>query len=145
MNIPPSDAGGDFQALVAARRNFTLRRLHAPGPDAPTLARIVEAAAHAPDHGLLRPWRFVLIPQQRRADLGEVFAEALAERAVRARWSLADGSCLTIELNLSDKAVPVDEAPRGELLHSSDASATPTRQDGTLAAHSALVWLEKKA
>jgi len=72
-------------------------------------------------------------------------AEALADRAVRARWSLADGSRLTIELNLSDKAVPLDEAPQGELLHSSDAAATPARQDGTLSAHSALVWLEKKA
>ena len=70
----------DFQTLVAARRNFTLRRLQAPGPDPEALARIVEAAAHAPDHGLLRPWRFVLIPQARRADLGEVFAQALAER-----------------------------------------------------------------
>jgi len=64
---------------------------------------------------------------------------------VRARWSLADGSRLTIELNLSDKAVQLDEAPQGELLHSSDAAAPPARQDGTLTAHSALVWLEKKA
>ena len=74
------DAASDFNTLVATRRNFTLRRLHAPGPDDAALARIVEAAAHAPDHGLLRPWRFVLIPGQRRADLGEVFAAALAAR-----------------------------------------------------------------
>lgn len=80
MTIPHPGAGADFQTLVAARRNFTLRRLHAPGPDRETLDRLVEAAAHAPDHGLLRPWRFVLIPQARRGDLGEVFAAALAER-----------------------------------------------------------------
>ena len=70
----------DFWNILAARRNYTLRRLLAPGPDAAALARIVEAAAHAPDHGLLRPWRFVLIPEQRRADLGEVFAQALLQR-----------------------------------------------------------------
>lgn len=80
MNQDHPGAGADFHTLVAARRNFTLRRLHAPGPDDAALARFVEAAAHAPDHGLLRPWRFVLIPQGRRADLGQVFADALAER-----------------------------------------------------------------
>ena len=72
-------------------------------------------------------------------------AEALADHAVRARWTLADGSRLTIELNLSEDVVKVTEAPVGELLHSSAPAATPLRQDGQLAAHSALVWLEKKA
>ena len=120
MNISPSDAGGDFQALVAARRNFTLRRLHAPGPDAQALARIVEAAAHAPDHGLLRPWRFVLIPQERRADLGEVFAEALAERdpgcgedaLATARDKAQRAPCLLVAVLRDDpaaKAIPVAE------------------------------------
>lgn len=70
----------DFLAALAARRNHTLRRLLAPGPDAAELACLVEAAAHAPDHGLLRPWRFILVPQERRADLGEVFVEALVLR-----------------------------------------------------------------
>lgn len=70
----------DFWTALAARRNHTLRRLVTPGPDASQLARIVEAGAHAPDHGLLRPWRFVLIPVENRADLGEVFAQALLQR-----------------------------------------------------------------
>jgi|APHig2749369809_1036254.scaffolds.fasta_scaffold06947_2 nitroreductase len=120
MTIPPSDAGGDFQALVAARRNFTLRRLHAPGPDAQTLARLVEAAAHAPDHGLLRPWRFVLIPQERRADLGEVFADALAARdpgcgeeaLATARDKAQRAPCLLVAVLRDDtaaRAVPVTE------------------------------------
>ncbi|TXG00869.1 nitroreductase family protein [Massilia arenae] len=120
MNIPESDAGGDFQALVAARRNFTLRRLHAPGPDAQALERMVEAAAHAPDHGLLRPWRFVLIPQERRADLGEVFAEALAERdpgcgeeaLATARDKAQRAPCLLVAVLRDDtaaKAIPVAE------------------------------------
>lgn len=120
MNIPQSDAGGDFQALVAARRNFTLRRLHAPGPDALALARMVEAAAHAPDHGLLRPWRFVLIPQERRADLGEVFAEALAARdpgcgeeaLATARDKAQRAPCLLVAVLRDDtaaKAIPVSE------------------------------------
>lgn len=70
----------EFWTALAARRNHTLRRLVAPGPDAAQLDRIVAAGAHAPDHGLLRPWRFVLIPGEKRADLGEVFAQALLQR-----------------------------------------------------------------
>lgn len=66
--------------LLAARRHVAPRRLAAPGPDDATLARIVGAAAHAPDHGQLRPWRFVLVPDGKRGELGAVFAEALAAR-----------------------------------------------------------------
>ena len=120
MTTHQSDVGGDFHTLVAARRNFTLRRLHAPGPESQALARIVEAAAHAPDHGLLRPWRFVLIPQERRADLGEVFAEALAERdpgcgeeaLATARDKAQRAPCLLVAVLRDDavaKAIPVSE------------------------------------
>lgn len=38
------------------------------------------AAAAAPDHGLLIPWRFVIVPPDRRALLGEAFALALTDR-----------------------------------------------------------------
>lgn len=65
---------------LARRQQVSLRRLQAPAPDAATLARIVGGAAHAPDHGVLLPWRFILIPEARRADLGAAFAQALAER-----------------------------------------------------------------
>lgn len=80
MHTEYQATGHDLAALLAARRNHTLRRLLAPGPGDADLARIVEAGAHAPDHGLLRPWRFILVPSHRRADLGEVFAQALLAR-----------------------------------------------------------------
>jgi nitroreductase len=70
----------DYWTAVAARRHVSLRRLVTPGPGAAQLQRIVGTAAHAPDHGLLLPWRFILIPQERRDALGEVFAEALLQR-----------------------------------------------------------------
>lgn len=38
------------------------------------------AAAQAPDHGCQVPWRFVLVPPQRRDALGNAFAAALRER-----------------------------------------------------------------
>lgn len=70
----------DLLHHMSARRHVSLRRLLAPGPDASDLRAILEAAAQAPDHGRLRPWRFILIPEQRRSDLGTVFAETLAAR-----------------------------------------------------------------
>lgn len=114
MHTQPPDTGGDLWTHLAARRNFTLRRLEAPGPGADALDRIVEAAAHAPDHGLLRPWRFVLIPEQRRADLGEVFAEALTERdpgcgpeaLATARDKAYRSPCLLVAVLRDDAAAP---------------------------------------
>ncbi len=66
--------------LIVSRQTHLPKRLGPPGPDAEQLEKLFEAAAAAPDHGLLQPWRFILIPDQRRADLAEVFAKALRDR-----------------------------------------------------------------
>lgn len=70
----------ELLSQLAARRQVSLRRLLSPGPDAFSLQRIFEAAAQAPDHGLLRPWRFVLIPPDKRRELADVFVDALVQR-----------------------------------------------------------------
>lgn len=44
------------------------------------MASFFKASAAAPDHGLLRPWRFVIIPAHRRDDLAQAFALALIDR-----------------------------------------------------------------
>jgi nitroreductase len=51
-----------------------------PAPDDAALERILAAGASAPDHGRLRPWRFIVIKGTARARLGEVFAAALGRR-----------------------------------------------------------------
>lgn len=66
--------------LITARQNISPKRLAEPGPDSKQLTQIFNAAAAAPDHGLLVPWRFIIVPVHRRADLAEVFAQALIER-----------------------------------------------------------------
>lgn len=71
---------GAAEALITSRQNVSPKRLVEPGPSPEQLARVFRAAAAAPDHGLLRPWRFVLVPENRRADLAEVFALALIDR-----------------------------------------------------------------
>lgn len=80
------DAGGDaawgelVDALIASRRSFAPRRIGAPGPDADQLARLFAAAAAAPDHDQLLPWRFVIVPAHQRERLADVFAKSLLER-----------------------------------------------------------------
>ena len=67
-------------ALIQSRRTVLPKRLLEPGPDARQLTQILEAAAAAPDHGELVPWRFVIVPAQARAALADVFEGALVER-----------------------------------------------------------------
>lgn len=60
------------------------------GERAPTrehLATVLQAAVHAPDHGRLRPWRFMLIEGDQR----EKFGALLAASALRRVPGLADG------------------------------------------------------
>jgi nitroreductase len=66
--------------LMQSRQTILPKRLHAPGPDAQQLEMILNAAATAPDHGQLLPWRFVRVPQAERGQLAEVFGAALLDR-----------------------------------------------------------------
>ena len=69
------------QALLATRRSGKLRDMGVPGPDAAQLERILDAAIRVPDHGKLAPWRFVIVPAERRDDLAGLLGRAcLAER-----------------------------------------------------------------
>jgi len=79
-----SSAAAWAMALIEARQTILPKRLAAPGPDAEELRQILAAAAHAPDHDRKMPWRFVIVPEARRADLAEVFARSLIERDAQA-------------------------------------------------------------
>lgn len=71
----------DFaEVLISSRQNISPRRLVEPEPNADQVGHFFRAAAAAPDHGLLTPWRFVIVPGKKRAALGEVFALALIDR-----------------------------------------------------------------
>lgn len=66
--------------IISSRQNISPKRLVEPGPSTEQAEQMFNAAAAAPDHGLLTPWRFVLVPEHRRVDLAEVFALALIDR-----------------------------------------------------------------
>jgi nitroreductase len=66
-------------ALLQTRRSGKPRDLVAPGPNDAQLRQILEVALRTPDHGKLAPWRFVIVPQDKRDALA-----ALLEAAYRA-------------------------------------------------------------
>jgi nitroreductase len=65
---------------MLSRRSVPALRLREPGPSSAQIDVALDAALSAPDHGLLRPWRFVLIHGAARARLAELLAGRLAER-----------------------------------------------------------------
>ena len=78
--LPDNELALMAALLMQSRQTILPKRLAAPGPDAGQLALILNAAATAPDHGQLLPWRFVLVPPTERGLLAEVFGAALTER-----------------------------------------------------------------
>lgn len=67
-------------ALIGHRQTVLPKRLVEPGPSESQLELILRAAAAAPDHGELLPWRFVVIPAPARNRLAQVFEASLLER-----------------------------------------------------------------
>jgi nitroreductase len=76
--------------LLDDRRSVPSRQLAAPGPDHPTLLRLLRAASRVPDHGKRTPFRFLRIEGDARLSLGERIA-------ARSRARNPDASDSTIE------------------------------------------------
>jgi nitroreductase len=78
--VPTRETWEAAQALIASRQNVPPKRLFAPGPTARELEELLALAAAAPDHGMLTPWRFVLVPAPARSRLAQVFGLSLLDR-----------------------------------------------------------------
>jgi len=76
----PSEVFAVVCALIGSRQTVLPRRLVEPGPTVEQLDALLSLAAAAPDHGLLTPWRFIVVPAAQRHRLAEVFALALGDR-----------------------------------------------------------------
>lgn len=73
---------------LLARRSAGL--LQDPAPQGAALDLILRAGLRAPDHGRLRPWRFVTIRGEARIAFGECLAAAAAKRDPEAAAALGE-------------------------------------------------------
>ncbi len=64
---------------LLTRRTVPQVKMAEPGPDEAATRAILEAGLAAPDHGKLRPWRFLVIRGDARRQLGNLFVEAMPE------------------------------------------------------------------
>lgn len=68
----------DLLTMLRDRRSRPA--LTGPAPDRDELRTLFEVACSGPDHGRLRPWRFLVVSDGGLAQLGDAFAAAHAER-----------------------------------------------------------------
>lgn len=61
---------------LTTRRSGKPRDLGGPGPSAAELDRILAVAARTPDHGKIAPWRFVVVPDDRRPAFADLLTGA---------------------------------------------------------------------
>jgi nitroreductase len=66
-----------MQAIDALLQRRSAKALTAPAPDAGALDLILASAAAAPDHGRLRPWRFIVIQGDSLGRFGDLLAAHL--------------------------------------------------------------------
>lgn len=69
-----------MQAIDALIHRVSAARLGAPAPTAEQRELLFKAAMRAPDHGQLRPWRFLTVEGEALTKLGELYAQALLEK-----------------------------------------------------------------
>lgn len=67
-----------MELLTAIDTRSSAARVGQPGPTPEHLGRILEAAGRAPDHGRLRPWKFIVLDAELREKFS--FAAAAAKR-----------------------------------------------------------------
>ncbi|MBR0552637.1 nitroreductase family protein [Stakelama marina] len=78
------------KSLIATRRSGKPRDMVAPGPSEQQLRDMIALAARTPDHGKLAPWRFVIVPQDKRDRLAQVIIDAYrTERPEAGRLEIA--------------------------------------------------------
>ncbi|MGH8209360.1 MAG: nitroreductase family protein [Steroidobacteraceae bacterium] len=66
-----------MQVIDALLQRRSARALTTPAPDAAALELIFASAAAAPDHGRLRPWRFIAIQGEGLGRFGDLLADHL--------------------------------------------------------------------
>ena len=77
--------------LAGIESRTSAAKLVEPAPTREHIERIIGAGSRAPDHGRLRPWRFVVLQGAARNVLGEAMAEMLRRKTPDASVEQLDG------------------------------------------------------
>lgn len=72
--MAPAHPSDGARRLLALRRSTSADLMTEPGPDAATLAAILEIAARVPDHRKICPFRFIVIRGEGRERAGAILA-----------------------------------------------------------------------
>jgi nitroreductase len=114
-------AAWDF---LASRRSTPPKLLKGPAPERPALDQILTLAARSPDHGMLVPWRFIVLTERALRRLGGEIA-ARGERHGFDPEQIEKGRAVydTSPLAVVVVAAPVysDKIPKVEQIHSAGA------------------------
>lgn len=76
--------------LEGIQSRVSALKLGAPGPTAEQLDQILRAGIRAPDHGRLKPWRFVVLEGDARTKLADAMAELLRRKMPQATQAQLD-------------------------------------------------------
>lgn len=79
----------DVLETILQRSSAT--KLAEPAPDRAQLETLLRAAARAPDHGRLAPWRFVVLQGEARTRLGDAMAELTRQKTPEVGAEVLDG------------------------------------------------------
>lgn len=85
------DGPGDVLDYLLARHSVSPKHLVAPGPDARALRTAARAALRAPDHRHLVPFRFAVVPGERREALARLFERAASRHGHGAAQAAVEG------------------------------------------------------
>jgi nitroreductase len=66
--------------LLKTRRSVKAAELTGPGPSASEIDTMLTVASRVPDHGKLRPWRFIIFEGEARLDAGDKIAAAFVAK-----------------------------------------------------------------
>lgn len=70
----------DIIETLKSRASTPWRVLGEPGPSDDEIRDFLEAAVAAPDHGAIRPWRFLVVKGEAREAMAELLTAALLKR-----------------------------------------------------------------
>lgn len=111
MSGPPSYSLN----VLMQRRSVKAKNLIEPGPSDMMLQDILRASMRVPDHGMLAPWRYVIVERQQRPAFGKLLRRCYESDVTEPKRGQADAleqfvleaPCLIVLLSRPDAKSPI--------------------------------------